>query len=230
MNDEVKFIFKTLIKVPVIIIISYLVFNIMMFINFYFRGLGTSYLIMQEVAINNYIPATDRGSITETARTFENYDKDAVALGKEAGDKNKSITSDLIDAVAIGVNNEGNFQTNSQIQDTVRSKANSGNYHSDNLSFFYNGNLAGDGAIGKKVQYGTPIQCYFAYNFVFQLPLTHGVNGLESSSANDGNENYITAANDTSTSKLSNNSSGGFRTVVVFAYKVPALKYYPDIK
>lgn len=226
MNDEVKFIFKTLIKVPVIIIISYLIFNIVMFINFYFRGLGTSYLIMQEVAINNYIPATDRGSITEIARTFENYDKEA-SFDNET---NKSITSDLIDAVVIGVNNEGSFQTNEQIQDTIRAKAPSGNTHSDNLSFIYNGALADDDAIGRKVQYGTPIQCYFAYNFVFQMPLTHGVSGLEGSTEDDGNENYITAADKAHTSNLENNSNGGFRTVVVFAYKVPALKYYPDIK
>lgn len=226
MNDEVKFIFKTLIKVPVIIIISYLVFNIVMFINFYFRGLGTSYLIMQEVAINNYIPATDRGSITETARNFENYDNTAT---NENG-TNKSVTSDFIDAVVIGVNNEGRFQTNSQIQDTVKNIANSGRSWSDNFSFVHNGTAASDGAVGRKVQYGTPIQCYFAYNFVFQLPLTHGVKGLENSSANDGNENYITAADNTSTSSIRNNRSGRFRTVVVFAYKVPALKYYPDIK
>lgn len=226
MNDEVKFIFKTLIKVPVIIIISYLIFNIVMFINFYFRGLGTSYLIMQEVAINNYIPATDRGSITETARTFENYDRGA-SFDNET---NKSITSDLIDAVVIGVNNEGSFQTNEQIQDTIRAIAPSGNTHSDNLSFIYNGDLADDSAIGRKVQYGTPIQCYFAYNFVFQMPLTHGVSGLEGSTEDDGNESYITAADKAHTSNLENNSNGGFRTVVVFAYKVPALKYYPDIK
>lgn len=227
MNDEVKFIFKTLIKVPVIIIISYLVFNIVMFINFYFRGLGTSYLIMQEVAINNYIPATDRVSITETAQNFENYDRTATS---ENG-TNKSVTSDFIDAVVIGVNNEGSFQTNSQIQDTVINLYRGSSVRSsDNFSFVHNGTAAGDGAVGRKVQYGTPIQCYFAYNFVFQLPLMHGVSGLENSEYNDGNSNYITYNDEGSRIKNNQTGTGGIKTVVVFAYKVPALKYYPDIK
>lgn len=56
MGDSVKFIFKTLIKVPVIICVSYLIFNIFAFTFSYFRLMGLSYVVLQTAVENNYIP------------------------------------------------------------------------------------------------------------------------------------------------------------------------------
>lgn len=55
MTDSVKFIFMTLIKVPCIIFAAFFVFNIFAFFFIYFKMLGFSYVVMQEVVENNYI-------------------------------------------------------------------------------------------------------------------------------------------------------------------------------
>ena len=55
MSDEVKFIFKTLLKVPVIIVVSFLILNIFAFFFIYFKVLGLSYVVMQTaVKITTY--------------------------------------------------------------------------------------------------------------------------------------------------------------------------------
>lgn len=56
MSDEVKFIFMTLIKVPVIIFIAFFIFNLFAFFFIYFKMLGLSYVAMQETVENNFIP------------------------------------------------------------------------------------------------------------------------------------------------------------------------------
>lgn len=66
MNDSVKFIFRTLLKVPIIILVSYFIFNIFAFAFTYFRLLGFSYVAMQTVVENNFIPP-------EEAQTLQNY-------------------------------------------------------------------------------------------------------------------------------------------------------------
>lgn len=56
MSDGVKMIFKTLIKVPCIILVYYIIFNIFSFSLTYFKLLGISNVIMQVAVENNYIP------------------------------------------------------------------------------------------------------------------------------------------------------------------------------
>lgn len=69
MSDDVKFIFKTLIKVPVIIFELYFVFNVFCFMFIFFKTLGLQYVVMQDVVENNYIPSADmtelQGSLDE---------------------------------------------------------------------------------------------------------------------------------------------------------------------
>lgn len=60
MSDSVKFIFKTLIKVPCIIAVVYLIFNIFGFTYTYIRVLGISQLVQQVAVENNFIPSTER--------------------------------------------------------------------------------------------------------------------------------------------------------------------------
>lgn len=59
MTDEVKFIFKTLLKVPVIILVCYAILNLFSFFFIYFKALGASYVVMQVAVENNYLPATE---------------------------------------------------------------------------------------------------------------------------------------------------------------------------
>lgn len=66
MSDSVKFIFKTLTKIPIIIMVFYFVFNIFAFSFTYFRLLGLSYVVMQTAVENNFIPQ-------EELITLQNY-------------------------------------------------------------------------------------------------------------------------------------------------------------
>lgn len=68
MNDGVKFIFKTLIKVPFIICVSFFIFNIFAFTVSYFRIVGASNTLQQAIMDNNYLVDSDY-------YTFEGYTK-----------------------------------------------------------------------------------------------------------------------------------------------------------
>lgn len=63
MSDGVKFIFKTLIKIPCIICVIYAIFNIFFFSLTYFKMLGVSYAVMQTAIENNYIPPSERDTL-----------------------------------------------------------------------------------------------------------------------------------------------------------------------
>lgn len=66
MSDGVKFIFKTLIKVPIIICVSFFIFNIFAFTVSYFRIVSASNTIQQAVMDNNYLIESDK-------ETFNKY-------------------------------------------------------------------------------------------------------------------------------------------------------------
>lgn len=63
MSESVKFIFKTIIKVPIIILVCYAVFNAFAFGLSYFKMLGLSYVAMQTAVENNYIPPTEGSTL-----------------------------------------------------------------------------------------------------------------------------------------------------------------------
>lgn len=62
MSDGVKFIFKTLIKVPFIICVSFFIFNIFAFTVSYFRIVGASNTLQQAIMDNNYLVDSDRNT------------------------------------------------------------------------------------------------------------------------------------------------------------------------
>lgn len=66
MENGVAWIFKTLIKVPIIIVTSFLIFNIFAFTVSYFRIIGAANALQQNVMSNNFLTKADRIS-------FENY-------------------------------------------------------------------------------------------------------------------------------------------------------------
>ncbi len=66
MSDSIKFIFKTIIKVPIIVIIAYVIFNVFGFGLSYFKMLGLSYVALQTAVENNFIPPDEQ-------RTMERY-------------------------------------------------------------------------------------------------------------------------------------------------------------
>lgn len=72
MAENVKFIFKTLIKVPCIIMVSFFVFNAFAFGLTYFKLLGLSYVVMQTAVENNYIPATELDTLNNYLANISN--------------------------------------------------------------------------------------------------------------------------------------------------------------
>ena len=90
MASSVKSIFKTLLKVPWIIFITYLIFNIFAFGLTYFKLLGFSYVVMQTAVENNYIPPEELDSLN---RYLENITDtgvigDASLVLKDENDSN----------------------------------------------------------------------------------------------------------------------------------------------
>ena len=65
MADNVKFIFMTLIKVPVYIMVAFFIFNLFAFTFIYFKMLGISYVVQQTAIENNYIPAAEKKTICD---------------------------------------------------------------------------------------------------------------------------------------------------------------------
>ncbi len=181
MSDSVKFIFKTLIKVPIIIFVCYLVFNIFAFSFTYFRTLGLSYVVMQTAVENNYIPSSE-------LNTLQNY----------------------MDSIAnTGVASNGVILLNDP----------------DNP-------LPEDASVRK--QYGSEVAVGVSVNYKFIWPLMPkdqldntnesfvGYNG--SGSAFSG---YADGATLEQRRKDAENAASNNITIV---YRVPGLKYYPDLQ
>lgn len=190
MSDDVKFIFKTLIKVPCIIVISYLMFNIIMFVNFYFKGLGASYLVMQTVAANNYLPETEKQQMINVAKEFNE--------------------SDLIRKVAFGCRTTST--SDEDLQHQIRS-------NSDAIQIDSNSTV--------KNQYGKSIKCYFAYEFIWQMPLSN--KGLKVDGINNSSSGGMEAGL-SQEGLVTQSDNGDTGAVVIFSYTVPGLKYYPDME
>lgn len=81
MSDSVKFIFKTLIKIPCIIALIYFIANIFFFSLFYFKFLGVSYSVMNTGMENNYIPPTE---LSILKKDIEKIDSNSVLI-QDAG-------------------------------------------------------------------------------------------------------------------------------------------------
>lgn len=71
MADGVKFIFKTLIKIPVIIFVTYAIFNGFAFAVIYFKLLGFSYVVLQTAVENNYIPPQELQAFNKYLKEFD---------------------------------------------------------------------------------------------------------------------------------------------------------------
>lgn len=95
-TDEIKFIFKTLIKVPCIIMVMYLCFNIFAFSITYFRMLGASYAVMQTALENNYLPPSERKDLEAYIQGFETENvKNITLVGKDLPRTQYGVTKEV---------------------------------------------------------------------------------------------------------------------------------------
>lgn len=72
MSDSVKFIFRTLIKVPCMIMVAFFIFNMFAFGLTYFKLLGFSYVVMQTAVENNYIPPQELATLNNYLTSISN--------------------------------------------------------------------------------------------------------------------------------------------------------------
>ena len=95
MESSVRSIFRVLIKVPVIIVIAYLIFNLFAFTTSYFKLLGFSYVVMQTAMENNYIPSTEKGVLLSYTNSIESSVLSNVKVGCDTNAKNREPQVDI---------------------------------------------------------------------------------------------------------------------------------------
>lgn len=124
MNDSVKFIFKTLIKVPVIILVSYFIFNLFAFTFTYFRLMGLSYVVMQTVVENNFIPEDEKQTLTNYINSLETGVVNNLAIGCDTNTTNDTANGGPYVNVNAPDNDNYKVQYGTPITVTVSAKYN----------------------------------------------------------------------------------------------------------
>lgn len=214
MNDTVKFIFKTLTKVPIIIFTCFFIFNIFAFFFIYFRMLGISYVVMQTAVENNFIPQTEFDTIEDylsNVANITNVDSAGIVVG---------MSGDSI--LYVPANNRGNI---------FLVDANGTETHHNTFTF---GDVATATA---KHQYGVNVTCGVYCNYTIIWPLDYRYTGDRdaitdrTNPGNDGNYTYNNVPGYDGVAETGNASylSAFARLPIKIVYTVPGLKYYPDL-
>ena len=242
MEDGVKYIFKVLLKVPIIIVVCYLVMNIFFFFFIYFKCLGISYVVMQTAVENNYLPQRELKALCQYV--------DSINQIPFVGDPGHLVTPagyEVIDqkpSAGVVIAQAGNGGSDNNVCIAYLNSA-------GNISYW------GEGAYAKNIpagatdstirkQYGNTVTVGVACNYHMMWPLTYKqtlaggtVNGTDISRAGAGVGGYNratggfrSAAETTALRKsLSDKGmrSGTRQYDIILTYKVPGLHYYPDM-
>lgn len=101
---SVGFIFKTLVKVPIYIMVGFTMLNILAFTISYFRIVGASYTLQQTVMDNNFLTQSDLDSYESYLDTLETaYLKDIhLVINTDAGDVDTTRTTFINDRQQYG--------------------------------------------------------------------------------------------------------------------------------
>lgn len=95
MENGVAWIFKTLIKVPVIIAVSFLILNIFAFTVSYFRVVGAANTLQRAVMDNNFLTTADKESFEEYLKGLEtSYLTDIHYVINTDANKNTAVSAD----------------------------------------------------------------------------------------------------------------------------------------
>ena len=201
MADNVKFIFKSLIKVPIFIFVAFFIFNIFTFFFIYFKMLGISYVVMQTAVENNYLPQQE-------LTTLNKY---MTSLNKISYVENAHIVVDNDTSGATLYNGSGNY-----LDENGNAKALKSDGHNSVTRRQY-GNYIVTGV-------------YCKYRIIWPLQYvetmhdtTAGVAGM-----NDGNNNKVETSNTTLANRRSD-SRHAVLIPIKLVYTIPGLKYYPDL-
>lgn len=211
MTDGVKFIFKTLLKVPVIIFVSFFVFNILVFFLIYFKMLGFSYIVMQTAVENNYLPNSELESLLAYA--------DRMDAENSYSQANTSI-------ICYFNPNDSNDPTyDHRVKTSVTN-----NVMGDAATCAAFGDSYGDAT--KRKQYGkvSRIGVYTEYTVIWPLDYRDTTTtGRVAGFAPDGSGQADTTSFK-SESELEQLREDNKVTIPIrIVYSVPGLKYYPDL-
>lgn len=219
MSDSVKFIFMTLIKVPCIIFGAFFIFNIFAFFFIYFKMLGFSYVVMQEVVENNYITASQVNQINAQFSEI-----DAIPLADNTN-------------IIVGLSTQ--VDASGRVIPACYNKNTGGVVLANNMGSA--ASLVGRSAL-QKTQYGTSktVGVHCDYTVVWPLSYnnsmsTTGRDGVGVDGNTGGKYNTITATYN-GDSFEDNMGAGdvtdrGFKVTIPLNiyYTVPGLKYYADM-
>lgn len=220
MSDGVKFIFKTLFKVPVIIFVSFFIFNILAFFLIYFKMLGFSYVIMQTAVENNYLPTQELNQLAEYAHNME---KDTIF-------QNNTYIITWYDASA-STNADQDSRAQKDVVYGIPKAGGSPGYMTNRFGFSgdsgtatANGDYKGDAS--QKKQYGrtSRVGCCTEYQIVWPLDYKDTftqeyVPGLGGGAATTKGDSELEQMREDNTIKIP----------IRIVYQVPGLKYYPDL-
>lgn len=229
MSESVAFIFKTLIKVPIIIFASFFVMNMVAFMFIYFKMLGFSYVVMQEVVENNYIAGRQATQMQtymtdlETEVPMVQYSTLIVGLD----DSNNPVLWDKTNP-SLAYFDGGHTCGNKTYGSTIKT---------------------GQSHAGYRCQYGATktvgVHCEYEIVWPLSYQYTNGgnvngytgtVNGYthvaDGSTYSTANDPYaLTTGNVGDVERVSENGGHalGVKIPIDIYYTVPGLKYYADL-
>ena len=125
MSEALRFIFKTLIKIPFIIMFTYFIANIFFFSLFYFKFTGISYSVMNVAMENNYIPPSEFAILNDTIRKIDE-DSELIEGAHIVPDKPNTNANDRVQygtAITVGVEYRYRWLTPLMPQDTGQTPA-----------------------------------------------------------------------------------------------------------
>jgi len=216
MGDTIRFIFRTLIKIPLIIIAVYLVINVIAFTMSYMRLYTLAQVAVNTAMENNFIPESEFNAIM------------AHAGGTNAGTFRDGLTNNILNEINVTVTTVPLLYG---VPYTIHGNARYGIGHSIDV-----------GVEDQRVQYGSEITIEVEGSYLWMLPipiyggagnfglLNTPVVGMGGGAAPVVN-NQAAVENELRRRGLIDIgvADSDFRFPIRFTYTVAGLKYYPDL-
>jgi len=213
MQDGVKFIFKTLFKVPVFIFASFFVFNVIVFFLTYFKMLGFSYVVMQTAVENNYLPQEELNMLADYAASLNN-----------TAQTNTCVITWYNDNEVEGA---GNYMHTDDVKYAYDEDTGTYGYIQGNADY---ASAMGDtyGDASKKKQYGrvSKVGCSCEYEIIWPLGYTEQMQ--EERVAGFGGTGG-TLRGQAELEQMREDQQHKVTIPIRIVYSVPGLKYYPDL-
>lgn len=205
MSDSVKFIFKSLIKVPIIIFIAFFIINLFSFFFLYFKMLGISYVVMETTVENNFLPTTETDALLnymETVSRISCVNDAGIVIKDETGNSAEYITGKTGHAV----------------------------YREDGTKIVSNYQSYGTGAL-KRQQYGSSQTVGVYCEFTIMWPLTQAetINGGEVIGYDGTAPGTGRVLGGAELEQKREDDKHKVKIPIKITYTIPGLKYYPDM-